>query len=335
MYIQWLVHGRPDAMKPSPQAIQEADTIMSKYEAGDDYLGAVEYVARLGEKFSERARKFCDRDFYRLRRTLEVALTVKGQSNEEELIQALYTGERRGDLSGLGYDVRCFFLCPDDRMKHTSIVDERCEQMIMRGLLQETTELLLSDEMPDMAKKAIGYRQAIDYLSDDRDVESESGRFNEFLNDFTTATRRYAKQQMAWFRRDTSFVFVPVNLDITSNARVEAALDVVQRYCDMTRDEYEHERDSPKGDSAACKKRNEDQGPKMKFYQFKRCILTDQSIEFKNALSQALEQRNQLQTRKRRRVESADDPTADIGGISVTHIGDEAKKKMNSPEGSR
>jgi tRNA dimethylallyltransferase len=188
-------------------------------------------------------------------------------------------------------------------MKHTTVVDERCEQMIMKGLLKETTDLILSDEMPDMTKKAIGYRQALDYLADESDVESESWRFNQFLNDFSTATRRYAKQQMAWFRRDKAFLFVPVSLDATNGDRVVAASDAIQGYCDMSRDEYERERDSSESESAACKKRNEEQGSKMKFYQFKRCILNDGSLEFKAALSHALDCRKQVQSRKRRRVD--------------------------------
>jgi tRNA dimethylallyltransferase len=309
MYIQWLVHGRPDAMKPSAQAMQEADSIISKYEACDDYSGAVEFVGSLGEKFSERAMKFCDRDFYRLRRTLEVALTVKGQRNEVELVQALYTGEREGDLPSLGYDVRCFFLCPDDRMKHTAVIDERCEHMIIEGLLKETTDLILSEEMPEMAKKAIGYRQALEYLTDERDMESESERFSQFLNDFSTATRRYAKQQMAWFRRDKAFVFVPVNLDVEKSERVRAASDAIQRYCNMSRDEYERERDSVESTSAVCKKLNEDQGSKMKFYQLKRNILNHGSLEFEAALSQACGLRKEFQCRKRRRVDQTSPAT--------------------------
>lgn len=76
---------------------------------------------------------------YRLRRTLEVALTVEGEEDKEAMIEKLYTGERQGSLPSLGYDVRCFFLCPDDRMSHTKVIDKRCEQMLQRGLLQETT----------------------------------------------------------------------------------------------------------------------------------------------------------------------------------------------------
>lgn len=79
---------------------------------------------------------------YRLRRTLEVALTVQAEADKESMIEKLYTGERNGGLESFGYDVRCFFLCPDDRMGHTKIIDKRCEQMIRNGLLQETAGTL-------------------------------------------------------------------------------------------------------------------------------------------------------------------------------------------------
>lgn len=75
---------------------------------------------------------------YRLRRTLEVALSLHSLQDKEEMAKKLYTGERSGGLDSLGYDVRCFFLCPDDRMGHTRVIDRRCEQMLLRGLLKET-----------------------------------------------------------------------------------------------------------------------------------------------------------------------------------------------------
>jgi tRNA A37 N6-isopentenylltransferase MiaA len=67
-----------------------------------------------------------------------VALTVENAEDKEAMVQKLYTGERSGGLESLGYDVRCFFLCPDDRMGLTRVIDTRCEQMLVRGLLKET-----------------------------------------------------------------------------------------------------------------------------------------------------------------------------------------------------
>jgi len=220
---------------------------------------------------------------------LEVALTVKAEEDKEALIKNLYTGERIGGLESYGYDVRCFFLCPDDRMGHTKIIDKRCEEMIMNGLLQETTELSLSEQLPQMAARAIGYRQTLDYLSKQSRDDKESEDFDSFINDFTTATRRYAKKQMSWFRKDSDFMFVPVSLSTAKDTRTKEAAALIKHYCHMSRDEYEKELYAPDSGSAMAKKRNEDQGKQMKLYQFERHILTAGSKEYHECLSQAIQ----------------------------------------------
>lgn len=76
--------------------------------------------------------------------------------------------------------------------------------MVERGLLEETAELLAGGVLdPDFPPgRAIGYRQAIEYLrrADVADEVAEEGALKAFLEDFATATRRYAKQQMVWYR---------------------------------------------------------------------------------------------------------------------------------------
>lgn len=292
-------------MRPSHDAATEAAATISKYRNADDYQGAITYVGSLGGAFAERISKFCGEDWYRLGRTLEVALTANSRDTKERL----YTGERQGGLASLGYDTRCFFLCPNDRMKHTEVVDERCERMIQLGLIKETSNLCLAGRMPDMASRAIGYRQTMEYLEDDGVVPSEEDRFMQFLNNFTTATRRYAKQQMSWFRKDKDFMFVPISLDSSREDRVKDAAEEIQRYCEMSRGEYDLCLSDADGESNRLKKQNLEQGKKMKFYQFKRHILRDGSDELRSALSEALDCRQRMQA-KRRRVGDHEEDTS-------------------------
>jgi tRNA dimethylallyltransferase len=300
MYLQWLVHGRPDAMRPTQSAVEQALETISKFQTEGDWKGALNHVASFGDIFATRSSQFCGEDWYRLRRTLEVALTVEDADNKEEMIEKLYTGQRQGGLASLGYDIRCFFLCPDDRMSHTRVVDKRCEQMVMRGLMKETAELSLSGCMPDMASRAIGYRQTLEYLNDENSNSNEEEAFNSYLNDFTTATRRYSKRQMSWFRKDQDFMFVPVSLSLSKSERVEAAASAIQRCCAMPRKDFESELSADDSISAISKKKNEDQGKTMKFYKFERHILKAGTQEFDNAFSQAVEFRNRMQAKKRR-----------------------------------
>jgi tRNA dimethylallyltransferase len=298
MYIQWLVHGRPDAMRPSVEAIEKAKMVVNQYQSNEDWEGAVEHVASLGQEvFTTRvSQQLTGGDWYRLRRTLEVAYTVLGEVNVKELVDKLYSGQREGSLESQGYDVRCFFLCPNDRMRHTKIVDRRCEEMILRGLLRETADLSVAGCLPEMAARAIGYRQVLDYFARGGQVseeENEQSRneeeaFEQFLVDFATATRRYAKKQMSWFRKDDNFLFVPVTLEMEKEERLQATASEIQRLCQLSREDYEQERDSETSISSLTKQLNEEQGKKMKLYQPKRHILKPRSSELEQALAEAV-----------------------------------------------
>jgi tRNA dimethylallyltransferase len=157
--------------------------------------------------------------------------------------------------------------------------------------------------MPDMAARAIGYRQTIDYLQDQsEDSNGESG-FNSYMNDFTTATRRYAKKQMSWFRKDKDFMFVPVSLQLEKSNRVEESASKILQYCALSREDYEKELLSEESASAISKKSNEEQGKKMKFYQFERHILKVGTNELDECFSKAVECREKMQQNKKQRIE--------------------------------
>jgi tRNA dimethylallyltransferase len=272
---------------------------VDQFQSKEDWEGAVEHVASLGEEvFTTRvAHQLTGGDWYRLRRTLEVAYTVLGQDNAKELVDKLYSGQREGSLESQGYDVRCFFLCPNDRMRHTKIVDRRCEEMILRGLLRETADLSVAGCLPEMAARAIGYRQVLDYFArggqvstaDNEHSRSEEEAFEQFLFDFATATRRYAKKQMSWFRKDDNFLFVPVILEMEKEERLQATASEIQRLCQLSREDYEQERDSETSSSSRSKQLNEEQGKKMKLYQPERHILKPGSNELEQSLAEALE----------------------------------------------
>ena len=339
MYLQWLVHGRPDAMRPSDDALERAANDIQKFQQMDgghyDSAGnsdseskaeegdapspgwdaAVAYASSLGKPFQTRVDKLCGKDWYRLRRILEVSYTVGAEKATEEQLEAVYSGERFGAIGTRGYDVRCFFLCPDDRMKHAEVIDRRCEDMLLRGLLNETASLSVAGELPDAGQpaRAIGYRQALEYLRRS-DAKSQDGdALNAFIDKFTTATRRYAKKQMGWFRKDGDFMFIPVSISKLSQERVEETTNHVLRMCQLSREEFEEElySDQPKSKqdgssniqpkkskevvdtstlslSARTKLLNEIQGKDMKFYKGgTRYQITEGSSDHEQVLAEA------------------------------------------------
>lgn len=82
-------------------------------------------------------------------------------------------------------------------------IAERCVRMFSNGLLEETRGLLQQGYGPETkALESIGYRQSIAVL------EGQTGLV-EALAETQMETRRYAKRQLTWFRRDWQMNWLP------------------------------------------------------------------------------------------------------------------------------
>jgi len=72
--------------------------------------------------------------------------------------------------------------------------------MVRRGLVGEVGGLISEGLGGESVRKAIGYRQTMDWIMDKGVEEGDKGRGRRFLEDFKQASRRYCKQQMQWWR---------------------------------------------------------------------------------------------------------------------------------------
>jgi tRNA dimethylallyltransferase len=82
--------------------------------------------------------------------------------------------------------------------------------MFEQGLLEEAEGLLRAGYDPDLkALRTIGYRQAFALL------RQEMSR-DEAINDLKQSTRRYAKQQLTWFRKDKSIIWLESSDDFVT-----------------------------------------------------------------------------------------------------------------------
>ena len=140
-------------------------------------------LARLDRRAAARIHP---RDTPKVIRALEVRLLAR-QPMSEML--------ERGRTGLQGFRVLKAGLCPE-RKQLAQRINARVERMFREGLLDETRDML---EHPDAAGikalGALGYRQACAVL------RGEVGR-EEAVRETQTATRRYAKRQMTWFRRE-------------------------------------------------------------------------------------------------------------------------------------
>ncbi len=89
-----------------------------------------------------------------------------------------------------------------DRNELYARINERVDEMIKKGLEDETKSILNSDINLDMpVLKTIGYKEMIGYLTGNLP-------YAEMLRLIKRNTRRYAKRQMTWFRRYPSNIWI-------------------------------------------------------------------------------------------------------------------------------
>lgn len=84
-------------------------------------------------------------------------------------------------------------------------IEERVDKMISKGLVEETQEVLNKGYKSDSnSLNTVGYKEIISYLNGEIDLE----RAIELIK---RNTRRYAKRQLTWFRKDNRIKWLDIN----------------------------------------------------------------------------------------------------------------------------
>jgi tRNA dimethylallyltransferase len=103
-----------------------------------------------------------------------------------------------------------------DRKYLVDRIEQRIEQMIQNGLLEETRRVLeMGYSGSEQALQTVGYKEAIAHLHGEYDLETM--REKMLVN-----TRRYAKRQVTWFKRWKAATF----LDVTKRPVNEIAEEI-------------------------------------------------------------------------------------------------------------
>ena len=77
--------------------------------------------------------------------------------------------------------------------------------MMNRGLLEEVKGLLLSGcRQSDPAMQGIGYRELSSFLSGE-------GSLEEVVSEIKRNSRKYAKRQLTWFRREKAAEWIEIS----------------------------------------------------------------------------------------------------------------------------
>jgi tRNA dimethylallyltransferase len=161
----------------------------------------------------------------------DYALTIT-QNDRHKIIRALeilsITQKRVSELSAVSsenfedYDFRCWFVYMPKEALYPRI-EMRCDRMIAEGFVEEVKRLEKEGlSKNSTASQAIGYRQCLEYLNSPQSQED----WDHFIDAFKQASRRYAKRQFTWFRKEPLFRW----LNIDKMSLEHAAEMIIQDY---------------------------------------------------------------------------------------------------------
>ena len=94
-------------------------------------------------------------------------------------------------------------------------INRRVDAMLANGLLYEA-EKYLSEDSGGTAKQAIGYKELAPYLLDDEPLL-------DCIENLKRETRRYAKRQLTWFRRNPEIHWIYIDENPTLSGQLESA----------------------------------------------------------------------------------------------------------------
>jgi tRNA dimethylallyltransferase len=202
-YLRALQHG----LCTGPGASHETRARLHRLAAE---RGIAALHRELAEIDPEAARRIGTRDLQRIVRALEVfALTGEPLSDRQQRHQF---AERRYDSIALG-------VCPE-RAKLYAQIDARFGTMLAAGLIDEVRALLAAGYAPDRSPlSTIGYREIAAYLRGDLTLDEAAERARR-------ETRRLAKRQLTWFRRDPEIIW------LDDSGAGERAFEIFTRFFD-------------------------------------------------------------------------------------------------------
>lgn len=190
-YIHALLYGPPSG----PPSVHD---VRQKLENEMNEQGPLVLYERLKELDPEYAKMITHSDRQKIIRALEIiALT-------NQKVSSFF---KPPSTNGQQYDFRCWFLTMPKEILYPRI-EMRCDKMIAEGFIDEVRGLEQQGLRNNLsASQAIGYRQCLEFLSSGQSSEE----WESFVMAFKQASRRYAKRQFTWFRKEPLFRWLDVD----------------------------------------------------------------------------------------------------------------------------
>ena len=187
LYIDSLVSGRTFADGSSDSALRQE--LNERY----DEIGGEGLLGELRKVDPERAQKLHAADKKRIVRAMEVYI-LTGRTITQHDAETRARPPR--------YDAARIALDFTERADLYARIDRRVDTMVEAGLFDEVCALLASGVPGDCtAMQAIGYKEAVGAVRGEITEAEAAERIRQ-------ESRRYAKRQLTWLRRDPSLFWI-------------------------------------------------------------------------------------------------------------------------------
>lgn len=186
------------------------------------YINSLVYKLKFGEDKPDEEYRNMLWDLYEsegskpildlLKSTDPDSLKAIDENNIKRLIRAIEychtTGQKyskkndsfREENKDYNFHIYCLH---EERSKLYDRINHRVDEMIEEGLIDEVRSLITKYDKNSIAFKGIGYKEVIDYLDNKVD-------YDEMLRLLKRNSRRLAKRQYTWFRRDNRINWIDI-----------------------------------------------------------------------------------------------------------------------------
>ena len=148
-------------------------------------------------------KKISSNDKKRIIRVLEIFKATGKTKTELEIIS------RR---NGVKYDYKVFGILME-REKLYNRINRRVDIMIEQGLIKEVQELCEKYKNFPTAMQGLGYKEVVQYFNNILTKE-------EMIEKIKQESRRYAKRQMTWFRKNQDILWLDSEKDLQNNISI-------------------------------------------------------------------------------------------------------------------
>ena len=148
----------------------------------------------------ESMKKISKNDKKRITRVLEIYKATGKTKTEQEILSR---------QKGVKYDFKVFGISMD-REKLYERINKRVDIMIEQGLVEEVRNLVNKYTEFPTAMQGLGYKEVVQYFKNELTYE-------EMIEKIKQESRRYAKRQLTWFRRNQDIIWLDSTNEMDKN----------------------------------------------------------------------------------------------------------------------